>query len=261
MNLNSWVMLDYKDIENNRYSISTEGKIKNIKNNEIIFGNNPKNEKGYVRVCLKTKSGKYKKFPLHVLVCSTFNPNKDRFLKNEVNHKDGNKLNNQINNLEWCTRKENALHASKNNLYKKCEKSPRATFTNKQIEDICKYFQQGISIGKIIQNMNLQNREYIIQYLNRIKNRETWTEISCKYIWNNDDLFYKTYKKEDIKLMCELISKGISIKEIIKYFNYNSKKLKSVLKKYDKENYIKISIKNILLMKKVQRLSKQIMIS
>jgi hypothetical protein len=47
-------------------------------------------------------------FTIHRLIAETFIPNIDN--KPEVNHKDGNKLNNHIDNLEWSTHKENCEH-------------------------------------------------------------------------------------------------------------------------------------------------------
>lgn len=56
----------------------------------------------------------YKKHPIHRLVAKCFIPNPDN--KREVNHKDGNKHNNHVNNLEWVTTSENRIHAFKNKL-------------------------------------------------------------------------------------------------------------------------------------------------
>lgn len=72
------------------------------------------NHKGYLRVTLSI-NGKGKAFFLHRLVLMAFSPTTNMELL-EVNHKDGNKLNNSLNNLEWVTTKENINHAIKNQL-------------------------------------------------------------------------------------------------------------------------------------------------
>lgn len=63
-----------------------------------------------------SKDGKRIKYLLHRLVAKTFLRSEDG--KIEVNHKDGNKLNNNIENLEWCTRVENVRHSIENGLTK-----------------------------------------------------------------------------------------------------------------------------------------------
>lgn len=68
---------------------------------------------GYKRVVLQYK-GNRKHMRVHRLVAMSFITNPDN--KPQINHLDGNKLNNCINNLEWCTAKENHHHAIKNNL-------------------------------------------------------------------------------------------------------------------------------------------------
>lgn len=70
-------------------------------------------------MCEKTKlfkDGKRHYFNVHRLVAETFLENE--LNKREVNHKDGNKANNNVNNLEWVTSSENQLHAFKNGLQK-----------------------------------------------------------------------------------------------------------------------------------------------
>lgn len=62
---------------------------------------------GYKMVVLK-KDGKQKSFSIHRLMAIAFLPNENNLP--QVNHKDGNKLNNDLSNLEWCTQSQNIQH-------------------------------------------------------------------------------------------------------------------------------------------------------
>lgn len=73
-----------------------------------------KNSKGYLRVYLSVKSKKYTR-SVHRIVAETFLENPEN--KKTVNHKDCDKTNNEVNNLEWMTNKENMRHAFKNGCY------------------------------------------------------------------------------------------------------------------------------------------------
>lgn len=77
-----------------------------------------KTKKGYYRVKLYTDEFHSKMFQVHRLIAMTFIPNSNNL--SEVNHIDGNKLNNHVDNLEWCTPKENTAHAEKLGLRKNC---------------------------------------------------------------------------------------------------------------------------------------------
>jgi hypothetical protein len=68
---------------------------------------------GYKYVCL-SKNGVRKQYSIHYLMAKTFIPNIEN--KKCVNHKDGNKLNNNISNLEWATYSENNRHSLINKL-------------------------------------------------------------------------------------------------------------------------------------------------
>jgi hypothetical protein len=88
------------------YYVSTFGRYKN-KDNIIDV----KYSSGYKRVRIGDV-----KYLLHRLVAFTFIPNLEN--KEQVNHIDGNKINNSVNNLEWVTNQENQIHKVKTGLYK-----------------------------------------------------------------------------------------------------------------------------------------------
>ena len=75
-----------------------------------------KTTNGYMQVDLCLDS-KYIKIGVHRLVAIAFIENPEN--KPEINHIDGNKENNNVNNSEWCTSKENKQHAWNMNLYEK----------------------------------------------------------------------------------------------------------------------------------------------
>jgi hypothetical protein len=71
------------------------------------------NGSGYLKVNLY-KNGICKKHYIHRLVAKAFIPNPNNLP--EVNHKDGNKYNNSVDNLEWCSRQENIEHSFNTHL-------------------------------------------------------------------------------------------------------------------------------------------------
>jgi hypothetical protein len=90
--------------EYKNYDVSNFGNIRNNKTGKILKLNI---KSGYYNINLKNDKIS-KSFKVHRLVALAFIENPKNKL--EVNHKDKNKLNNQVNNLEWMTRQENNIH-------------------------------------------------------------------------------------------------------------------------------------------------------
>lgn len=122
----------WKEIEGfSKYQVSNYGRIKSLdfngtKKKKILTP--VVTRKGYLHVNLYSNR-KMKSIPIHRIVAKAFIENPED--KPQVNHIDGNKKNNNVNNLEWCTNQENVIHAFKTGL-------------NKNIRAVNQYDKNGI---------------------------------------------------------------------------------------------------------------------
>ena len=87
------------------------------------------------------RDGKGKNCKVHRLVAETFIENPKALP--QVNHIDGDKSNNTVENLEWCTNTENIRHAFSTGLNKSGEKSPYAKLTENEVSEIRKEYVKG----------------------------------------------------------------------------------------------------------------------
>jgi hypothetical protein len=94
-----------------KYQISNLGRIKSLKGTQKIKKSTI-NNRGYRLTLLGYKPRK--SFYIHRLVAQAFIPNPNNYP--QVNHIDGNKLNNCVDNLEWCSQLDNIRHAYRNGL-------------------------------------------------------------------------------------------------------------------------------------------------
>jgi len=100
--------------------VSNHGNIKRINNGKLnrgkvkqipLFATGGRPESQYLAISINDAADKY----VHRIVAKAFIPNPDN--KETVNHKDGNKQNNHVDNLEWHSYTENMMHAHKTGLY------------------------------------------------------------------------------------------------------------------------------------------------
>lgn len=100
------------------YEVSNLGQIRSInykRTGTIRILKPTLNPQGYLCTMIKNDNGKYVSKPIHYFITLGFYGYREKGLT--VNHKDGNKQNNSIDNLEYCTLSENCLHAVRTGLW------------------------------------------------------------------------------------------------------------------------------------------------
>lgn len=122
-----------------KYEISTYGNIKNIKTQKQLKGGI---KSGYICVCLSDNNGQSKSCKIHRLVALTFIPNPEN--KETVNHKNHNKIDNNVDNLEWATTTE------QNNHKRKCKKEIQELVSSRAVWRIDKVTNVKLEFYKTI---------------------------------------------------------------------------------------------------------------
>lgn len=149
---------------------------KSIRKAKIIKAAIRKDGYAVAKLCI---NGKTKSYALHRLVAKAFIPNPDN--KPEINHKDFNKLNNHYSNLEWCTQKENYLHALKHgkikfNFAKRQKKItfraiPIHKYSDEKIKIVRNLWETGLFTQYQLAGLLGSTEKYIFQILHNQKRK------------------------------------------------------------------------------------------
>lgn len=187
--------------------ITTFGNIYSVINDKINYLNPVIDRSGYARIKIEIDN-KYIGSPsIHRLVASAFIPNPEN--KEEVNHKDGDKLNNSVYNLEWVTHSENMIHAYENNLNKRGEENSQSIYTEKQIKYACEL----LMANKLTKNEISKITKVSVYTLDALLKHKKWRYISSNYEFNYNVKPKNTgskpkYSDEDIHNVCRLLKDG-----------------------------------------------------
>lgn len=191
------------------YTISEDGKV--YSKLSLKYLSQVKNLFGYETIGLKSdKDGLFYQKRVHRLVAEAFIPNPEN--KPEVNHIDGDKTNNCVENLEWCTSKENKTHAWNTKLYTdKLEDHYCAVYSNNQIEQVCQLLSEGFRNKDVAEITNIHK-----DVIAHIKRGDIWKDISSKYSFNIPRKSRKS--KEDVHKICKMIADNLSDDDIQNVF-------------------------------------------
>lgn len=139
----------WKEIEgyNGDYLVSDKGRILSKKRGRVKYRKLTKDSYGYY-VLVLTNNGKRKHLKVHRIVAETFIENPD--LKKSVNHKNGIKTDNRVENLEWMSFRENMIHAYDNNLIKSIEETGVSKITMNEANQIRSILEQKMCTKKDI---------------------------------------------------------------------------------------------------------------
>lgn len=234
-----WIDLEYDHIQKDKYEMNQFGIIR--------FKDDPDRIKkpfidkwGYYETRLNTdiffdKKGKKerysKNYKPHVLVMVYFGEKeeRERYLKYKhtrkivINHKDGNKLNNHISNLEVITQKENIQHAAKMNLKKSGLEVTSFKWLNEEIlKEICRLFESRATNDKIIDELNLlqygDSRKRIRHFLNNLYCGATMNSFLQKETFHETQIDVnrpRVYDDNTIELICKRLDEGYKNYQIV----------------------------------------------
>ena len=152
------------------YTICEDGTVTNVSRGVVLKGTSITATNRYRKIHLD----KFR--PLHRLVADSFLPNPHPATHTQVNHIDGNRLNNDVSNLEWVTPSQNVLHAYSTKLKTNAgEINPTAILTENDVRNILTLAKTGITARQIRDKLNLPVG---VDCVKSVRLRQTWAHVS-----------------------------------------------------------------------------------
>lgn len=192
------------------YDVYDNGKIYDVVNQKYLKTTISKGGRGYEQVYLYVFGG-HRTIPVHRLLMMLFNP-VEGMEHLQVNHIDGNRLNNNLDNLEWCTCSENQRHAVRLGLSKprRGEKNNFTILKELEVVEICELLQSGESVTSVAKRYD----HIKIGTIYAIYEKAIWLDVVKNYHFHRKRIHQNTAHK-----ICQMILDGCSDEEIIEKFD------------------------------------------
>lgn len=190
-----------------RFLISNEGRFYDTA--RMTFPSICYDKDGYMMSSLNV-NGVIKKVRLHRIELMSFNPI-DNHSSMQVNHKDTNKQNNKLSNLEWTTGMDNTRHAIRMGLLNDYRvNNPNKVYSDERVHEICTMIDAGLTPSEICNYYGISDkvqRMRLSATISGIRNGKTHTEISSQYKFmsKND---YPLYNLDFAYLVCQFLTDG-----------------------------------------------------
>lgn len=223
----------WKQFRDSSYYVSNYGNVKSTLFSAGRERTKIDDGRGYLKVNLCI-GGFQIDFKVHRLVAECFLEKLSGDL--EVNHKDCNKYNNCVSNLEWITHTENMKHGWANDLFDKGEDSYLAVLTEKEVSEIKEAFVE----------YRLSNTELALKYgvakgtISKIRSKSTWKDVRPELMYppsSPDESNKKKLCGGDIPLIRKFYRDGLSLAEIGRKFNVHSGTINGIISGKTWKNY------------------------
>jgi transposase len=220
--------MEFKAIENTRYLVSDTGLVYSSVSNKLL--KSVDDGRGYLTVTLWV-DGTSEKFKIHRLVAKTFLPNPHGLI--EVNHKNGNKLDNFVSNLEWVTHAENMKHAWSNNLMKIGSETFNAILTENDVVEIKQLMLKGLNNQEISELFGVARAT-----ISKIRDIKTWKHVLPGLILPASSSKFKGGKLDEtqIKEIRLLSENGVSNPELANMFKVHNGTIYNIVNRISYKN-------------------------
>lgn len=203
-----WKDIIYGDIKINMYEVSNMGHIRNKLNGHMM--SLYPSEKGYMMATLMINTNKSRSIKIHRIVAKTFIPNDDIDCT-EVNHKNGNKTDNSVSNLEWVTHIQNIHHAYTNNMVPilRGTDNGNSKLSEDDVRLICILLVRFCGkLSMVFHKVNSIKTDKRINIYNiiDIKTKRTWKHISDEYFDIDSINKIHSLTKDNIIAICHEIN-------------------------------------------------------